>query len=360
MRGHASQEPNGNDATGVPRAGRRRRPRRAPAALRAARGRHLSRRQLAWTHAAPGAGTSQAVVEDEWGKGLIRSWNDAGWIEAPRRTSARIARIVGAEADEVTVADSTSVNLFKLLVAAARLRPDRNVLLSVSGDFPTDRYIADSVAEILGLRAVCAGPEPDAIIAALDERVAVLALCHVDYRTGRINPMSRLTSGSACGRRPRALGSEPQRRSDRHRTRCRGGRFRRRLRIQVPQRRSRGAGVRLRRAPAPRAHSAAAHGLARARAAVRVRGRLRSGRGHRPAPVRHAADDVAAGARSGARGLRWRRPRGAASQESGARRSFHSSHRRAARVATVSRSLRRATATCAGARCRLRIHERTP
>ena len=92
------------------------------------------------------------VVEDEWGKGLIRSWNDAGWIEAPRRTGARIARIVGAEADEVTVADSTSVNLFKLLVAAARLRPDRNVLLSASGDFPTDRYIVDSVAEILGLR----------------------------------------------------------------------------------------------------------------------------------------------------------------------------------------------------------------
>ena len=136
------------------------------------------------------------VVEDEWGKGLIRSWNDAGWIEAPRRTSARIARIVGAEADEVTVADSTSVNLFKLLVAAARLRPDRNVLLSVSGDFPTDRYIGDSVAEILGLRAVRAGPDPDAIIAALDERVAVLAVCHVDYRTGRINPMSPLTAAA--------------------------------------------------------------------------------------------------------------------------------------------------------------------
>jgi kynureninase len=136
------------------------------------------------------------VVEDEWGRGLIRSWNDAGWIDAPRRTSARVARIVGADADEVTVADSTSVNLFKLLVAAARLRPDRNVLLSVSGDFPTDRYIAESVAEILGLRAHCAGPEPDALIAALDERVAVLALSHVDYRTGRINPMSRLTAAA--------------------------------------------------------------------------------------------------------------------------------------------------------------------
>jgi len=136
------------------------------------------------------------VVENEWGEGLIRSWNDAGWIDAPRRAAARIARIVGAGADEVTVADSTSVNLFKLLVAAARLRPGRNVLLSASGDFPTDRYIADSVAEILGLRTICAGPEPDAIIAALDEHVAVLALCHVDYRTGRLNPMSRLTAAA--------------------------------------------------------------------------------------------------------------------------------------------------------------------
>jgi kynureninase len=136
------------------------------------------------------------AVEAEWAEGLIRSWNDAGWIEAPRRAGARIARLIGAGEDEVTVADSTSVNLFKLLVAAARLRPDRSVLLYASSDFPTDRYIAESTAGMLGLHAVCAGPDTDALIAALDDRVAVLALCHVDYRTGRLNAMPRVTAAA--------------------------------------------------------------------------------------------------------------------------------------------------------------------
>ena len=136
------------------------------------------------------------IVETEWAEGLVRSWNDAGWIEAPRRAGARIARLIGANEDEVTVADSTSVNLFKLLVAAARLHPDRSVLLYARGDFPTDRYIVESAAQVLGLDTVCAGPDPDALIAALDERVAVLALSHVDYRSGTLNAMPRFTAAA--------------------------------------------------------------------------------------------------------------------------------------------------------------------
>ena len=136
------------------------------------------------------------VVETEWSDGLVRSWNDAGWIGAPRRVSARIARLIGATEDEVAVADSTSVNLFKLLVAAARLRPDRSVLLYARDDFPTDRYIVESAAEVLGLDAVCAGPDPDALIGALDERVAVLALTHVDYRSGALKAMPRFTAAA--------------------------------------------------------------------------------------------------------------------------------------------------------------------
>src|SRR5882672_2222361 len=90
------------------------------------------------------------VVRLEWGEGLIRSWNVAGWIDLPRRIGAKIARLVGARADEVIVADSTSVNLFKLLAGAFSLNPGRRVILTEDGNFPTDRYIAHGVAALLG------------------------------------------------------------------------------------------------------------------------------------------------------------------------------------------------------------------
>jgi kynureninase len=136
------------------------------------------------------------VVDDEWGKGLIRSWNDAGWIDAPRRTGARIARLIGAAANEVVVADSTSVNLFKLLVAALRLNPGRNVILTQRGNFPTDLYVAQGVAELLGAELRRAGPNHDAVLEALDDRVGVLVLSHVDYRTGRMIPMRRFNAAA--------------------------------------------------------------------------------------------------------------------------------------------------------------------
>jgi len=136
------------------------------------------------------------AVESEWGHGLIRSWNDAGWIDATRRTAASIARLIGAAADEVSVADSTSVNLFKLLVAAARQNRGRKVLLTQHGNFPTDLYIAQSVAEILGIALRYADPGHDALLAALDDTVGVLALTHVDYRSGRVHPMREITAAA--------------------------------------------------------------------------------------------------------------------------------------------------------------------
>ena len=131
------------------------------------------------------------AVEQEWGVGLIRSWNDAGWYPAPQRVGARIAQLVGAQADEVIVCDSTSINLFKLLVAALRLRPGRPVILGERGNFPTDAYVASGVAGITGaqFRAV----DADALMAALDERVAVLSLTHVNYRSGAIYDMAAIT-----------------------------------------------------------------------------------------------------------------------------------------------------------------------
>lgn len=131
------------------------------------------------------------VVQEQWGQSLVGSWNSRDWWNAPRRVGARIARLVGAADDEVVVADSTSVNLFKALVAAARLRPGRPTIVIEAGNFPADLYVADAVADLLGLtvRRI----DPLDIDAALDEDVAVVSLSHVDYRTGRAYDMAAIT-----------------------------------------------------------------------------------------------------------------------------------------------------------------------
>ncbi len=137
----------------------------------------------------------QEVVEAEWGHGLIRSWNDAGWVELPRRVARRLAPLVGAEADELAVTDSTSANLFKALAAARRFRPDRHVLLTDDGNFPTDVYVARGLAELTGDLEVRVVPT-DAIHDHLDPSVAILLLTHVDYRTGRRMDAPALTTAA--------------------------------------------------------------------------------------------------------------------------------------------------------------------
>src|SRR6266851_3457058 len=119
------------------------------------------------------------VIEREWGDGLIRSWNQAGWIDLPRRVGAKIARLVGARDDEVIVADSTSINLFKLLAGALDLNPQRRVILTEENNFPTDLYIAEGVAGLHGAELRCVPAE--AVMKAIDESVAVVSLTHVDY-----------------------------------------------------------------------------------------------------------------------------------------------------------------------------------
>jgi len=138
------------------------------------------------------------VIEAEWGRGLIGSWNAAGWIEAPRRVGAKIARLIGAADDEVICADSTSVNLFKALAAALRLQrgrePRRDTVVTESGNFPTDLYIAQSVAEFCGARLRMVAAEE--IEAALDDRCALLLLTHVNYRNGRMHDLAALTQAA--------------------------------------------------------------------------------------------------------------------------------------------------------------------
>jgi kynureninase len=132
------------------------------------------------------------VVQREWGDGLIRSWNTAGWIDLPRRVGDKIARLIGAHAGEVVVADSTSVNLFKLLTSALAMKPGRRVILTEDDNFPTDLYIAEGVAALLGVTLRRA--RADEIVDALDRDVAVLSLTHVSYRTGRMYDMTRVTA----------------------------------------------------------------------------------------------------------------------------------------------------------------------
>ena len=136
------------------------------------------------------------VIAAEWGTGLIRSWNAAGWVEMPQRLGDKLGPLIGAAPSTVRVCDSTSVNLFKLLAAALAQRPGRRVIVSEADNFPTDLYIAEGLSALLGqqheLRLVAA----DAIEAALDEDVAVLMLSHVNYRTGRLHDMAALTAAA--------------------------------------------------------------------------------------------------------------------------------------------------------------------
>lgn len=127
----------------------------------------------------------------EWGEGLIRSWRDAKWNTLPQRVGDSIGRLIGAAAGQVVACDSTSVNLFKALTAAVRLRPDRKVIVTDASSFPTDLYIAEQVARITGAELV--NVPVSAFPNALNERVAAVLLCHVDYRSAEIYDLAGLT-----------------------------------------------------------------------------------------------------------------------------------------------------------------------
>jgi len=141
----------------------------------------------------------QQVVQQEWGVDLIRSWNTAGWMELPQRVGDKIARLVGAGAGELVVADSTSVNLFKVLSAALSMAqadtPKRKRIVSERSNFPTDLYIAESLARERGYELLLV--EADELPAALDEHCAVLMLTHVNYRSGRMHDMAALSRAAA-------------------------------------------------------------------------------------------------------------------------------------------------------------------
>ena len=136
------------------------------------------------------------VIEKEWGEDLITSWNRHGWMAMPQRVGDKIARLIGADAGEVVVAESTSINLFKVLAAALKMRPGRRVIVSETENFPTDLYMAEGLAQLLdqghSLRLVAA----DDLEQALGADTAVLLLTQVNFRTGAMHDMAALTAAA--------------------------------------------------------------------------------------------------------------------------------------------------------------------
>jgi len=155
----------------------------------------------------PRAASARAaqVIQEEWGKGLIRSWNSAGWFDLPVRLGDKLGALVGARAGELVVTDTTSLNLFKALAAALRIQqhaaPERRVILSERDNFPTDLYMAQGMIDLLQqgytLRLT---DETLSLQEALDDTVAVVMLSHVHYRSGAMYPMQAVTEQAhACG-----------------------------------------------------------------------------------------------------------------------------------------------------------------
>jgi kynureninase len=133
------------------------------------------------------------TLNEEWGKGLITSWNAAGWLGLPQQVGDKIARLIGAHPGEVVAADSTSINLYKTLSAALNIAADdprRTAIVSERGNFPTDLYIAQSLCRDSGLSLRLI--ERDELKTALRDDVAVLMLTHVDYRTGTMHDMAAM------------------------------------------------------------------------------------------------------------------------------------------------------------------------
>ena len=146
-----------------------------------------------------GAMPSQALsqvyqtVERDWGLGLIQSWNDAGWFDLPYSLGDRIAPLIGAAAGEVVVTDSTSINLYKVLAAALKLRPDRKVILLESSNFPTNNYIAQGLIAQLTTDYTIRYAEADEIVDAINDDLAAVCLTQVHYKSGRLLNMHSIT-----------------------------------------------------------------------------------------------------------------------------------------------------------------------
>jgi len=144
-------------------------------------------------------GANQAVnrtLNEEWGSQLIRAWNKAGWMSMPQRTGDRIAKLVGAPVGTVTTGDTLSIKVYQALSAALSLRPGRKIVLSDSGNFPTDLYMAEGLFRTMGGGIELKTPAPEDVLVHINDDVAVVMLTQVDYRTGRLHDMQAITKAA--------------------------------------------------------------------------------------------------------------------------------------------------------------------
>lgn len=135
----------------------------------------------------------QDMVTAEWGGMLIRGWNKAGWMDQPARVGDRIGNLIGAVPGSVVMGDTLSIKVFQALSAALALRPDRRVILSDNGNFPTDLYMAEGLIALKAAGYELRLVEPEAVANAIDDTVAAVMLTEVDYRSGRIHDMAAIT-----------------------------------------------------------------------------------------------------------------------------------------------------------------------
>ncbi|MBI1218718.1 MAG: kynureninase [Rhodobacteraceae bacterium] len=133
------------------------------------------------------------TIEAEWGEMLITGWNKAGWMDLPARLGARVGRLIGAEPGTVVLGDTLSIKVYQALASALEMNPGRKVILSDTGNFPSDLYMADGLVRTLGNGYALKTVAPEEVEANIDETVAVTMITEVDYRTGRKHDMKRLT-----------------------------------------------------------------------------------------------------------------------------------------------------------------------
>lgn len=134
------------------------------------------------------------TVTAEWGQMLITGWNKAGWMDQPARVGDRIARLIGAEAGSVVMGDTLSIKVYQALASALAMNPTRRVILSDSGNFPSDLYMAEGLCRTLGADYELRVVDPESVLDAIDETVAVTLITEIDYRTGRRHDMAAITA----------------------------------------------------------------------------------------------------------------------------------------------------------------------